>query len=1663
MLTRLFTLILILSPLFLFSQWTYNTAYFADAGNPNGINTESDAAAVGTWTVISPGAQSTNVWSTVDNIPFAFDFFGVPVTQIKASHNGVVTFDPATTVIPGINENLPSMNLPDMSIGGFWDEFTASPPTGTNDEIRSNTFGTAPNRQYWVTWFSFEMGNPTVSFSYFSVVLEESTNKIYVVDKYGTTAGALTATIGVQFDNTTAVQYGNDQISGNGNGSANPDNDYYEFTPMPLFNDDAGVFAFLSPVTPLTTGVQNVDIQLKNYGINQLTNTTIYWEIDSAPQTPLNWTGVLSPNATTTATLGTHNFLDGFTTLKAWTSMPNGTTDSFMPNDTTEITLCTSIMGTFSVGGGAADFPDLTSAVDALDCGISGPVVFNVMPGVYNEALAIEEVLGASATNTITFDGGSSTTTTITSNSDVGPPAVILLDGADFVTFQNFTIENKGTSDAWGVFLTNAADNNSILACDFLMDPGTSLIDVASIVASGNIADDFTEGNNCNFLTVEDCYFTGGERGIVLEALGALPTDFAQGNRILNNEFVAVEDYGVYVDNQDGLEIVGNTMNNFISIQADGIYSFDLMNFKINTNNIHAPDYGIYISDGNFDDVPLVRGEINNNMVLSDTDYGMYLLDLQATNIFHNTVQGEPGIRVGTNMDALELFNNIFASRNDFTLEMDSDVGVSKMDFNIYFPLPGNSLFSKFGTTTYTDLATWQAGVVSFNANSRQGDPLFVTPTDLHVFGGLAYDAGNNNVVVPFDIDGDARPLPPSTTVDIGADEYDIVADDASLVTFVNPMQGDCAGTVSIEARLFNLGANPITSLPITVITSGAATSNFTFNYTGNLTLNQTQDVVLGTVNVPPAGGLLDITVIADLTGDNNPTNDTITTSIALTSSEPATGNGESICSGSSATLIPNYEFGVTYGWFDAPGGNFLGIDTLTVSGLTTNTTYYISQVVYAVESITTTFAAGNGCGGGNMFDVTNIGTFDYTIDSIDVNLNSSGTQPVNVWYIPNGTFNGNETNMAAWTLLTNETVMNGVADVANTVTLGTPLTIPAGATYALYVEYDANYTNGSSTYTNGDLSIQMGTGLCSAFGGTNTGREFNGTLWYSALDLTGATVCNATVSPVVVTVNQGPNVDLGADQVDCPGNPFLLDAGVPTATSYLWSTGEVTQMISVTMPGDYWVDVFVPQCSTPIRDSISVSNYPGIGAVGTTTQASCAGNDGAVNLLIVGGVAPYSVLWDNGATTEDISNLPPGTYQATVTDVNNCSFVSATYTISLPPGAIASTTNITDPTCAGNTDGAIDLTLSGGTAPYAYTWSNGETTEDINNLPAGMYNVVVTDGGGCALTVMATVTDPTGVSQGSTIIDDATCSDSNDGAINPTFNGGTMPYTFVWSNGVTTQNNGGLAPGLYLLTIIDANGCSSAIPAMTVSGPTAISAQASITDVLCFGEANGIATLAPTGGTSPYSYSWDNGEVGSTVTSLTAGTHTVTISDAAGCLLIESVTIGSPGLLSTTGTVTDESVMGANDGSITTTTAGGTGPYSYLWSNGATTGGLGNLAPGNYDNTVTDANGCTTTGSYTVNGGSVSVENISSLIHLELYPNPTDMDAILVLELDQSKDVTISLVNTIGQVMQTFNESGLTTKQFKFEMAGYASGIYFVKIQIGDQYITKKLSLVKE
>ncbi|HSZ72358.1 MAG TPA: SprB repeat-containing protein, partial [Cytophagaceae bacterium] len=381
-----------------------------------------------------------------------------------------------------------------------------------------------------------------------------------------------------------------------------------------------------------------------------------------------------------------------------------------------------------------------------------------------------------------------------------------------------------------------------------------------------------------------------------------------------------------------------------------------------------------------------------------------------------------------------------------------------------------------------------------------------------------------------------------------------------------------------------------------------------------------------------------------------------------------------------------------------------------------------------------------------------------------------------------------------------------------------------------------------------------------------------------------------------------------------------------------------------------------------------------GVSVVNVITPPTCnGGSNGTVQVTVTGGGAPYTFTIagstisfqsiSQGSNVYTFTNLPadPNFFISVQTKITIgfavCNFSGLVMT---EPAPITTTSSITNVSCNGGNNGAITLSsVAGGTGPYTFAWSNGATTQNISGLTAGAYSVTITDANLCTQIFNFTVTQPAAIAETSTITN-VSCSGGNNGAITlNTVTGGTSPYTFAWSNGAITQNISGLTAGAYSVTITDATATCSKVFNFTVTAPAVIAETSTITNVSCNGGNNGAITLnTVTGGTSPYTFAWSNGATTQNISGLTAGPYSVTVTDATGtCSKVFNFTVTQAAAIAETSTITNVSCNGGNNGAITlNTVTGGTSPYTFAWSNGATTQNISGLTAGPYSVTITDA-----------------------------------------------------------------------------------------------------------
>ncbi len=419
------------------------------------------------------------------------------------------------------------------------------------------------------------------------------------------------------------------------------------------------------------------------------------------------------------------------------------------------------------------------------------------------------------------------------------------------------------------------------------------------------------------------------------------------------------------------------------------------------------------------------------------------------------------------------------------------------------------------------------------------------------------------------------------------------------------------------------------------------------------------------------------------------------------------------------------------------------------------------------------------------------------------------------------------------------------------------------------------------------------------------------------------------------------------------------VQGGVSPYT-YIWSTGQTSANLSNLNAGIYTLTV-TDNNDCSIVETYQITEPPVLSNTEIIVSVGCFGDtDGSIDVTPSGGTLPYSYVWSNSSTTQNVNNLSAGTYDLTITDGNNCS-IQKSYIIT-EPTALNVNESITDVNCFGDNTGEISLQVTGGTGPYTYAWSSGETTNTISAKLAGTYDVTIQDNNGCNDFFSYTILQPNqALSIQLDVKMDVSCFGDGNGELAISANGGVPPYAYDWSNGTSTTMLSNLNAGTYTLTVTDANDCVT-MESWNILEPAVLTKQVvQSQDITCFGETDGSATLNITGGSGPYTIDWSNGESGVNANQLIAGNNSYTITDDQGCMLVDSINIIEPSLLTIDlVSQTNATCLTSADGAIDITASGGTAPYTYSWSSAHSSNQLTGLAVGEYFVTVTDDNNCT-------------------------------------------------------------------------------------------------------
>lgn len=469
---------------------------------------------------------------------------------------------------------------------------------------------------------------------------------------------------------------------------------------------------------------------------------------------------------------------------------------------------------------------------------------------------------------------------------------------------------------------------------------------------------------------------------------------------------------------------------------------------------------------------------------------------------------------------------------------------------------------------------------------------------------------------------------------------------------------------------------------------------------------------------------------------------------------------------------------------------------------------------------------------------------------------------------------------------------------------------------------------------------------------------------------VTDANGCTLTESLVITEPSAIVSADTSTD-ITCfgsnNGSASVNMSGGTGPYSYMWSPSGGTGA-SATGLGPAMYTCTVTDANGCIYTSTFLINEPSaISANQTQNNISCAGGgNGQMMVSPSGGTGAYTYAWAPITNTTNVLNgSPAGFYTCTITDVNGCT-ATATFNLTEPPTLTVNGMQ-TNVSCNGGTNGDAMVMVNGGVPGYTYSWSpSGGTGSTATGLAASAYTCTITDANGCTVMQAFIITEPVALSA-TTTQNDVSCPGGTDGDATVTVSGGIGAYTYSWSSGGTAATESNLSVGSYTCTTTDANGCTLTTT-FSITEPPAFSTTATTTNVTCNGGSDGAIDLVPAGGTAPYTFSWNSGAYTTEdLTGIPAGSYSGVLTDANGCIDSGTVVINEPIAITTNEIVTGASSCTSNDGSIDLSTSGGINPYTFAWSNSATTEDISGLDGGVYSVVITDVNGCTHSATFTI------------------------------------------------------------------------------------------------
>ncbi|TAL62603.1 MAG: T9SS type B sorting domain-containing protein [Bacteroidetes bacterium] len=667
----------------------------------------------------------------------------------------------------------------------------------------------------------------------------------------------------------------------------------------------------------------------------------------------------------------------------------------------------------------------------------------------------------------------------------------------------------------------------------------------------------------------------------------------------------------------------------------------------------------------------------------------------------------------------------------------------------------------------------------------------------------------------------------------------------------------------------------------------------------------------------------------------------------------------------------------------------------------------------------------------------------------------------------------GGSSNVNGWGLAVDasgDVFIASDASVNNSVLIGSyTLPIPGGLTpcFVAVIDNNCNVICADALSEGGELAFISV--VADVLGNVYVGGTFWNTFNVGATTLVQTPQWeDAWVAKYVKCTSSTLNVSATSTNIlcngQCTGTGTASPSGGTSPFTYSWNTSPVqnTQTATGLCAGNYNVTVTDAVGSTGTAP-VTITQPAAITTSTTVTPVNCGSNNGSATVTASGGTPGYTYSWNTSPvqTTQTATGLGAGTYTATITDVNGCTKTQTiTITNSNGPNATMSQTNIL---CNGQCTGSAIATVTGGTLPYTYLWTSGQTTSSASNLCTGSYTLTVTDAGGCTTPQTVTITQPATALSTTTTSTAASCG-NNIGSATVNVSGGTGSFTYAWNpSGQTTSTATGLSAGNYTTTVTDANGCSTTQTVSVTSGST-LTLNTSSTATGCTVN-NGTATANPSGGTAPYTYLWSNNSTTQQISNLSAGNYSVTVTDVNGCTQTAATNVTSTGGPSAVVTAT---AINLSLGGSSQLSATGGGTYSWSLASGLSCTNCQNpVASPNQTTTycvfVTDANNCTDSACIKI---TVDVPCGNLFIPNAFSPNSDYENDIFYVRGNCITELTLIIYNRWGEkVFETANPTEGWDGYYKGKMEDTAVFAYYMKATLitGEEIIKKgNISLLR-